>query len=178
MRRGLVRKGSRWVVFLCGACILCWAPSTSLASHAADHRFTVHGFVCGTDGKPSPQVEILIKDTKISYGQVVNTDSEGYYSATFHLHNENLGDALLVEARGESRDLKVQFDPKDLETERKLQVDFGTGCQRDLEVTPQWVFYGLGGAGVAVAGLLGFKAIRKRQRQSDKRGKGPSKKKR
>ena len=47
--------------------------------------------------------DVLVKDTKISYGQVVKTDGDGYYKATFHLHNENLGDALLVEAKGEQQ---------------------------------------------------------------------------
>ena len=88
-------------------CLSVVFPSASSATHEADHRFTVEGFVCGTDGKAIADTDVLVKDTKISYGQVVKTDGDGYYKATFHLHNENLGDPLLVEARGEQKNHKV-----------------------------------------------------------------------
>ncbi|HEX7765209.1 MAG TPA: hypothetical protein VF443_00745, partial [Nitrospira sp.] len=93
----------------------------------ADHRYTVEGFVCKADGTPSANTEVLVKDTRVSYGQTVTTDDGGYYKAAFHLHNDNLGDPLLVEVKGEQQHHKIQFDPKDLESERKAQVKFGSG---------------------------------------------------
>jgi hypothetical protein len=71
-------------------------------THEADHRFTVEGLcLCGPDGNGSRRyVDVLVKDTKVSYGQVVRTDGDGYYKAAFHLHNDNLGDPLLVEVEG------------------------------------------------------------------------------
>lgn len=84
-------------------------PSVVAATHEADHRFTVEGFVCGTDGKGSANIDVLVKDTRISYGQIVKTDGEGYYKAAFHLHNDNLGDSLLIEARGSSRNRKSRL---------------------------------------------------------------------
>ena len=56
-------------------------PSVVSATHEADHRFTVEGYVCGADGKSSADIDVLVKDTRISYGQVVKTDGEGYYKA-------------------------------------------------------------------------------------------------
>jgi hypothetical protein len=180
-RSGLRQREQRrqgLAVACVGLCLSIAFPSASSATHEADHRFTVEGFVCGTDGKAIASTDVLVKDTKISYGQVVKTDGDGYYKATFHLHNENLGDPLLVEARGEQQNHKVQFDPKDLESERKVQIHFGTGCVRDVNSPPVWLWWGLGGTAVVVAGAVGMRRIVKaRQRQGQKRGRVQGKKK-
>jgi hypothetical protein len=135
----------------------------------------VEGYVCGGDGKGISNADVLVKDTRVSYGQVVRTDGDGYYRAMFHLHNDNLGDPLLVEARGEQQNFKVEFDPKDLEGERKIRVNFGTGC--DVSGPPVWLWWG-GGAIVAVAGsIFGMKLVRSRQRQERSKGKSQGKRK-
>lgn len=155
-------------------------PVIAQATHEADHRFTVEGFVCGPDGKGSPNVEVLVKDTRISYGQTVTTDADGYYKATFHLHNDNLGDPLFVEAKGEQQHHKVQFDPKDLETERRVQVNFGTGCVHDPSAPPLWFLSVAGVAAVGVGGFVGSKFVRawrKRDAQREKGQKGHGRKK-
>ncbi|MCA1956955.1 MAG: hypothetical protein LDL14_00305 [Nitrospira sp.] len=142
----------------------CWAvagtlaPSWVSATHEADHRFTVDGYVCGVDGKAVAGIDVLIKDTKIAYGQVVKTDSDGYYKAIFHLHNDNLGDPILIEARGEQQNRKVQFDPKDLESERKIRVNFGAGCEASGSL--QWFWMGMGMMVVGVGAFMGMKMVR------------------
>ena len=149
-------------------------PLAATATHEADHRFKVDGYLCGPDGRGVAGADVLVKDTKASYGQVVKTDGEGYYKATFHLHNDNLGDPLLVEAGGEQQNLKIEFDPKDLESERKVRVNFGTGC----EVSGPQVWLWLGGAGViaAAGSVIGIKLARSRRKLE--RGKGKSQGKR
>ncbi len=129
----------------------------------------VEGYVCGQDGKGVANTDVLVKDTRISYGQVVRTDGDGYYKAMFHLHNDNLGDPLLVEAGGEKQNLKVEFDPKDLESERKIRVNFGIGC--DVNGPPAWLLWG-GGAMVVVAGtIVGIKLVRSYRKQERVKGK-------
>jgi hypothetical protein len=160
----------------CGVVIAAF-PSWVSATHEADHRFTVEGFVCGADGKGVANTDVLVKDTKISYGQIVKTDGDGYYKAPFHLHNDNLGDPLLVEANGAQQNHKVQFDPKDLESERKLQANFGTGCVHDVNAPPLWVFWGVGAVAVAVGGFVGLKMVRSYRKQEQKRGKSQGKRK-
>ena len=135
----------------------------------------VEGYVCGQDGKGLSNTDVLVKDTRISYGQVVRTDGDGYYKATFHLHNDNLGDPLLIEARGEQQNLKVEFDPRDLESERKIRVNFGTGC--DASGPPVWLWWG-GGAVVAAAGtMIGMKLARSQRKQERVKAKSQGKKK-
>jgi hypothetical protein len=152
-------------------------PSVVSATHEADHRFTVEGFVCGADGAGSANVDVLVKDTRISYGQIVKTDGDGYYKAAFHLHNDNLGDPLLIEARGEQRQQKVSFDPKDLEAERRIQVNFGAGCIHDRERVPLWVYGGFGAVAAAAGGFVGLKLIRSWRKQEQKRGTSQGKRK-
>ena len=152
-------------------------PSVVFATHEADHRFTVEGFVCGADGKGSANIDVLVKDTKISYGQIVKTDGDGYYKAAFHLHNDNLGDPLLIEAKGEQQLEKISFDPKDLEAERRIQVNFGTGCISDKGSIPLWVYLGSGAVAAAVGGFIGVKLIRSWRKQEQKQGKSQGKRK-
>lgn len=155
--------------------VLSGLPSVASATHEADHRFTVEGFVCGAEGKSSANIDVLVKDTRISYGQVVKTDGEGYYKAAFHLHNDNLNDPLLIEVNGERQERKVSFDPKDLETERIIQVNFGTGCVQTKGSDWLWLYLGSGAMAVAVGGFIGVKLIRTFRKQEQKRGKSQGK---
>lgn len=146
-------------------------PSIIFATHEADHRFTVEGFVCDKDGKPNAQLEVLVKDTRVTIGQTVRTDSDGYYKVTLHLHNDNLGDPLLVEAGAEQKQYKVSFDPNDLESERRLQVNFGSGCEQALG-SPRWFVYGVSAAVAVGGGLIGFKIFSKWKREEKRKRKG------
>jgi hypothetical protein len=176
-RRQIAQRESRWREWILAVTILGGLPSVVSATHEADHRFTVEGFVCGADGKSSANLDVLVKDTKISYGQVVKTDDNGYYKAAFHLHNDNLGDPLLIEAHGEQQHRKVSFDPKDLEAERIIQVNFGTGCLEDKGGAPFWLYVGSGALAVAVGGFIGAKVIRSWRKQERTRGKSQGKRK-
>ena len=176
-RRAIAQSQSRWREWVLAIAILSGFPSVVSATHEADHRFTVEGYVCGADGKSSANVDVLVKDTKISYGQIVKTDGDGHYKASFHLHNDNLGDPLLIEVNGQQQHQKVSFDPKDLEAERIIQVNFGTGCTQDRNSIPLWVYLGAGAVAASVGGFIGLKLIRSWRKQEQKRGKSPSKRK-
>jgi len=176
--RGLTRATAWGTVLGLGAAGLGWGvyvPPPAVAMHEVDHRFTVEGHVCGTDGRPVADHEVVVKDTRASVGATVFSDSRGYYKATLHLHNDNLGDPVLVTARDEQKDTKVQFNPEDVRTERKIKVNFGTGCEVDAEGESRWVYYGAGLAGAAAAAFAGAKIIRSQRRRSQKRGKGQRK---
>ena len=141
------------------------------ATHEADHRFTVEGFVCEFDGTPAKKTEVVVKDTRVNVGQTVETDERGFYRATLHLHNDNLGDPVLVTARREEQRIKVEFDPNDLESERKARVGFGTGCERAApDEVPGWVWYTLAGLGVGTALLMAGKLMRSQRRAERAKG--------
>jgi len=176
-RRQIAQSRSRWREWVLAIAIIGCLPSVVFATHEADHRFTVEGFVCGADGKSIPNIDVLVKDTKISYGQIVKTDGDGYYKAAFHLHNDNLGDPLLLEANGQQQQQKVSFDAKDLEAERIIQVNFGTGCIQDRNSVPLGVYLGSGAVAAAVGGFIGLKLIRSWRKQEQKRGKSQGRQK-
>ena len=175
--RQIAQSQSRWREGILVIVVVGGLPSVVFATHEADHRFTVEGFVCGADGKSIANIDVLVKDTKISYGQIAKTDGDGYYKAAFHLHNDNLGDPLLIEANGQQQQQKVSFDPKDLEAERIIQVNFGTGCTQDRSSPPLWVYLGSGAVAAAVSGFIGVKLIRSWRKQEQKRGKFQGKRK-
>ncbi|NGZ10944.1 MAG: hypothetical protein CV088_16435 [Nitrospira sp. LK70] len=150
-------------------------PPLAQATHEADHRFMVEGYVCDQNGKGLPNTDVLVKDIRISYGQVVRTDGDGYYKAMFHLHNDNLDDPLLVEARGERQNLKIQFDPKDLESERKVRVNFGTGCE--ASGPPAWIWWGSGAIFATACGIIGMKMVRSQRKPERVKSKSLGKKK-
>ncbi|MEQ1654157.1 MAG: hypothetical protein ABL960_00530 [Nitrospira sp.] len=165
------------MVATAGISVFVTHPAILYATHEADHRYTVEGFVCKADGTPSANTEVLVKDTRISYGQTVTTDDGGYYKAAFHLHNDNLGDPLLVEVKGEQQHHKIQFDPKDLESERRIQVNFGSGCVHDRSAPPTWLWVVLGVVGGLAALLVGVKVVRSQRKQDGRREKGQGKRK-
>lgn len=168
--RNISGSTARRILAISGAVSLS-LPSILFATHEADHRFTVEGFVCDKDGKPNAQVEVLVKDTRVTIGQTVRTDGDGYYKVTLHLHNDNLGDPLLVEAGTEQKQYKVSFDPNDLETERRLQVNFGEGCEQALG-PPRWLVYGVSVGLAGAGGLIGFKLFKKWKREEKRKRKG------
>jgi len=62
-----------------------------------------------------------------------------------------------------------------LETERIIQVNFGTGCQQNKGNDLIWIYLGSGAVAVVVGGFIGAKLIRSMRRQEQKRGKSQGK---
>jgi hypothetical protein len=139
--------------------------------HEIDHRFSVEGHVCSPDGKPVADAQVIIKDTRASIGASAYTDRDGYFKGTLHLHNENRGDPILVSVQDQEKKVAADFDPKDAKRERKITVNFGSGCEALDETVPLWVYYGAGAGAVAVLALVGTRIARKQQR-ADKGRKG------
>jgi len=141
------------------------------AEHETDHRFIVEGYVCGNDGRSMANQEVMVKDTRITLGKTTYTDSDGFYSITLHLHNDNQGDPILVAAGDREQRLTAKFDPKDLKTERKMIVNIGSGCEGTHSGFGKWTYYGVGLGLAGVAAFAGARLMRK-QRRPAKRGKG------
>lgn len=149
----------------------------AMAMHETDHRFTVEGSVCGADGGPVSGIEVLAKDTRISVLSTTLTDDRGYYKVTLHLHNDNKGDPIVVYVKDkegkvqQEQQVTAQFDPKDVQTERKTTVNFGSGCESLAEGPPPWIYYGAGLAVLAGGAWAGAKLLRGRKRPA-KGGRG------
>lgn len=141
--------------------VLLASASVVWATHEVDHRFTIEGFVCRDNRQPVAGTQVMAKDTRVSVGANVLTDDRGYYKVTLHLHNDNKGDPILVTAQGVEQRITAQFDVKDIQSERKVAVNFGTGCETASDKPPAWFYYGAGA--VVVAGV-GFALMGKRKK--------------
>jgi hypothetical protein len=144
------------------------------AEHEVDHRFIVEGYLCDADGKSMANQEVMVKDTRIPLGKTTYTDGDGFYSVTLHLHNDNQGDPILVAAGDREQRLTAKFDTKDMKAERKMIVNFGSGCEGAHSASGQWVYYSIGLGLAGVAAFAGARMFRK-QRRPVKRGKGKRK---
>jgi len=106
-----------------------------LATHEADHRYLVSGYV--RDG-----VGVAIEDATVHLEhkggekKKVNTNGSGYYEILFHLHNDNLGDEIIVRYKDVEKKIKVFFDTEDAVSTRSDAVDFGA----DAKETEDWVY--------------------------------------
>lgn len=146
-------------------------PKSVMATHEADHRFIVFGYVRDDRGRPLKDQKVIVVDTRLDQGMTTFTDRDGYYEALLHLHNEDLGDEITVMTGDQKKSIRATFDPDDKHTERKTRVDFGSAAAVEPP-TPVWGYglAALAAAGVAVTiGVIRYR--RRGQKQSQKRSK-------
>lgn len=172
-RVGSAPKHSEKVVAFAAAFVAAFLTLSSavIATHEADHRFTVEGFVCGPDGQPVTDEKVIVKDTRVSVTATAYTDGSGYYKAVLHLHDDNVGDPLLVKVQGKEQRAKVEFDPKDHSTERAISITFGAGCEARALSPGPWVYYSAGIVVVLVAAYAGVRMVRSQRRLPGRKGK-------
>jgi len=171
------RKGeSRWLgslafslAFLAGFIILVPFNQAS-ALHKVDHRFTVTGRVCDQDGQGMGGVRVSVKDTRSSVTGSSQTDSNGRYKALLHLHSQNQGDPLLISALQYKKEGRATFDPHNIQEERMITVNLGGSCKPIPLWRSEWVYYGVGTGLAGVAGLVGVRMLRGKQKRQSGRG--------
>lgn len=133
-----------------------------LATHETDHRYTVYGIVQDKEGHPRVNVRVMVTHDKTGDGNTVFTDQNGYYEVLLHLHNNNLGDEVLVKAEGETKTIHVAFDPSNKTTERKHEVNVQIGGKEPARKPA--LFNYIAGALFSI-GLFGFFLVYLRQRK-------------
>jgi hypothetical protein len=141
-------------------------PSPIRATHEADHRFIVSGYVRDARGNAVQDARVIVVDTRIGEGSTAFTDPSGYYEVLLHLHNENLGDEIRITAQDETKMITATFDSKDATTERRVQVDFGEMLGEGRAGFQYLWIYGAGAALVVAAILYWGVYSRKRNRAS------------
>ena len=109
-----------WFVF----CLFLFGSTPVEAEHTPEHRFTIYGYVYDDTGKPLPGT-VVIRDAADHVLGTTDAGRSGYYQIQLHLHKSNVGDKLLIQSEAGKKELIVQFDPNDMTTERKAEVNFG-----------------------------------------------------
>ncbi len=144
-----------------------------LATHEADHRYLISGYV--RDG-----VGVAIKNTTVHLEhkggekKKVDTNGSGYYEILFHLHNDNLGDEILVRVGDVEKKVKVFFDPEDSASIRGDSINFGA----DAQETEVWVYLtSVSLLILSVALYIGFRQTKKKKKAIARKEKRSRKKK-
>lgn len=152
--------------------ILMMLPSPAGATHEAEHRFTVSGYVMDDHGKPVSGERVIVVDKRLDQANTTFTDKEGYYEALLHIHDTDVGDEIAVMAGEKQKTIRADFNPEDHKTERKVRVDFGAPPSEGAPGSPVGTKVGLLAVVVAGAVLLMVGLIRfgKRQRPRGRKG--------
>lgn len=110
-------------------------PQVAFATHESDHRYVVSGYVRDASGTPLKGTSVELEHKGGEKKKII-TGNGGYYEVLFHLHNENLGDEILVKVGETEKKIKVLFDPEDKAAARGDTVDFGASPVN----TDTWVY--------------------------------------
>ncbi len=145
------------------ACLL--MPVNAQAEHEADHRYNVRGYILDENDNAlaGREVAIFADGVLLASGK---TDSDGYYSLLLHLHNEDRGRVISLNAGGQRAEIRVDFDPGDRHTAREHDANLVGGelVEKALHRwrTPAWI-YPL--AGFVVLGFVLVTLERRRKRR-------------
>lgn len=97
------------------------------ATHEVDHRYLVLGYARDGAGRPLPRLPVRVVREKTGLAYQAESDAEGFYLVVVHLHDEDLGDSLLVTAGPATIWVRAWFDPRDARSHRGTRVDFSGG---------------------------------------------------
>jgi hypothetical protein len=97
--------------------------SPAVATHLPDHRFVVLGFVTDGEGRPLAGARVVVTRMKTGLEHPTTTERDGFYLVVLHLHDENEGERLALDARGVKGEVRVRFDVRDKKVERGTRVD-------------------------------------------------------
>jgi carboxypeptidase family protein len=111
------------VTLLALALVLVPAGPPADATHLPDHRFLVLGFVTDGGGRPIAGARIVVTRLKTGLEYPTTTERDGFYLVVLHLHDENEGERLGLDANGVKGELRARFDTRDKKVERGTRVD-------------------------------------------------------
>lgn len=147
---------------------------TAWATHETEHRFTVYGYVRDDKGQPVPNERVIVVNKRLDQANTTFSDSDGYYEALLHMHNDSLGDEIAVMAGDDQKSIRAQFDPEDHKTERRTEVDFGAPASSAPAVQgpPAWIYGGAAAVLILLAGAVWASLSKKKAAQQvQKKGK-------
>lgn len=93
-------------------------PGPALATHEADHRYNVKGFVLDENEAPVANSTVTVRSGNEVIGYQT-TNSRGYYNIQLHLHDSDLGKRLRLQTGAGEATIQVTFTPGD-KTSRRI----------------------------------------------------------
>ncbi len=120
-------KNGRQILLLLTSLLCAVFLVPAFATHERDHRFTIYGTV--RDGSRFPGVRlpnktVVVRDARTNKElQRGLTDVDGKFSLVLHVHNSDVGKLVLLQSSGVSKQLELQFEPRNIAVERRAQID-------------------------------------------------------
>jgi hypothetical protein len=106
------------------ALVLVALGGSAEATHAVDHRYVVLGYVRDEAGRGVTGTPVRVVREKTGLISRAETDTEGFYVAIVHLHDEDVLDALRASAGRVAIRVDARFNPLDAVTPRGTRIDF------------------------------------------------------
>lgn len=94
------------------------------ATHRVDHRYVVLGYVRDAMGRPVPRAPVRVVREKTGLAYEATSGADGVYLVIVHLHDEDLGDPLVLALGAATLRVRARFDPLDPRQPRGTRVDF------------------------------------------------------
>jgi hypothetical protein len=112
--------------------LLAWLALAGLAgpagaTHLPDHRFLVLGYVTDAAGRPVPGTRVVVTRLRTGLEHPATTDRDGFYLVVLHLHDQDEGNRLAVQAGGVRGEVVARFDVGNARLERGTRVDVRAG---------------------------------------------------
>ena len=113
-------------LFIIAITTLCLLATNAWAEHEADHRYNIRGYVLDENQQAIRNLKVSAFDgsSLLASG---TTDADGYYSLHLHLHNSDNRRKIRLRAGPYESELRVTFDPNDLNTLRVHEANFVAG---------------------------------------------------
>ncbi|TDJ64545.1 MAG: hypothetical protein E2O37_06605 [Proteobacteria bacterium] len=153
---------------------------SALATHEADHRYHIKGYVLDEKQMPlsDTDVSILMNNQVLGFG---NTDADGFYSIRLHLHDSDRGKKLQIKTAAGVADIRVMLTPGDKSTKRVHYANFSGGQFLEKKLPrrgfPVWG-YGIIIVVIGTAAVMVERHIKRRKRRLLNREKKKKKNKR
>src|SRR5215813_199581 len=103
--------------------VLFLAGGAAYATHQPDHRFLVLGYVVDGDGRPVSGARVTVTRLKTGAEYPTSTERDGFYLVILHLHDEDEGERLAIDAKGVKGELRARFNVANKKVERGTRVD-------------------------------------------------------
>lgn len=146
---------------------------SAVATHEADHRYVISGYVRDEAGAAIENARVDLEH-KGGEKKTVDTNSSGYYEILFHLHDDNLGDEIIIRVDEVEKRIKVSFDKGDTVTSRGDSVDFGAKAQ-ETEIWQYLTYVSL--LIMVIALYIGMRQLKKKKKALARQEKRSRKKK-
>ena len=152
---------------------IAWSPA-ALATHEADHRYWVTGYVLDENEKPLGKSTVTFHMQNKVIG-TTKTSSKGFYNHMLHLHDNAHEKFIRVRTAAGSASIRVKFTPGDKVTKREHHANFIAGKliegKRPGSGFPMWG-YGAIAVVVIVPAALMVGRRSKRAAKRSRKGKG------